>query len=171
MSMFGLVDCNSFYVSCERVFQPRLNGQAVGVLSHNNGCLIARSNEIRALGIEMNGAHKPHQRIMTNRSFGKLTESLGEIHEASVSTASVAPRICTAWHLRCNHLNPALFDTLGLAEIGIDTAWAGWLLYWKRRFESQLAGALKMQLKRCQRPALAFAERVFCCPAFGPPPI
>ncbi|RCV89856.1 Y-family DNA polymerase [Billgrantia montanilacus] len=53
MSMIGLVDCNSFYVSCERVFQPRLNGQAVGVLSNNDGCLIARSNEIKALGIEM----------------------------------------------------------------------------------------------------------------------
>ncbi|AMC99894.1 Y-family DNA polymerase [Halomonas chromatireducens] len=53
MSLIGLVDCNSFYVSCERVFQPRLDGQAVGVLSNNDGCLIARSNEIKALGIEM----------------------------------------------------------------------------------------------------------------------
>ncbi|MBZ0331666.1 Y-family DNA polymerase [Halomonas sp. ANAO-440] len=51
--MIGLVDCNSFYVSCERVFQPRLDGQAVGVLSNNDGCLIARSNEIKALGIAM----------------------------------------------------------------------------------------------------------------------
>ncbi|MGJ7462326.1 Y-family DNA polymerase [Halomonas sp. MA07-2] len=51
--MIGLIDCNNFYVSCERVFQPRLEGQAVGVLSNNDGCVIARSNEIKALGVEM----------------------------------------------------------------------------------------------------------------------
>lgn len=53
MTMIGLVDCNSFYVSCERVFQPRLNGLAVGVLSNNDGCVIALSNELKALGIRM----------------------------------------------------------------------------------------------------------------------
>nr|WP_298411735.1 Y-family DNA polymerase [uncultured Halomonas sp.] len=51
--MIGLIDCNNFYVSCERVFQPRLEGLPVGVLSNNDGCVIARSNEIKALGIEM----------------------------------------------------------------------------------------------------------------------
>ncbi|MGM1051008.1 MAG: Y-family DNA polymerase [Pseudomonadota bacterium] len=51
--MIGLIDCNNFYVSCERVFQPRLEGQPVGVLSNNDGCVIARSNEIKALGVEM----------------------------------------------------------------------------------------------------------------------
>ncbi|MBS9403687.1 Y-family DNA polymerase [Halomonas sp. TRM85114] len=51
--MIGLVDCNNFYVSCERVFQPRLNGRAVGVLSNNDGCVIARSAEIKQLGVEM----------------------------------------------------------------------------------------------------------------------
>jgi DNA polymerase V len=51
--MIGLVDCNNFYVSCERVFQPRLRGIPVGVLSNNDGCVIARSNELKALGVEM----------------------------------------------------------------------------------------------------------------------
>lgn len=51
--MIGLVDCNSFYVSCERVFQPRLHGHAVGVLSNNDGCVIALSNELKATGITM----------------------------------------------------------------------------------------------------------------------
>ncbi len=51
--MIGLIDCNNFYVSCERVFQPRLEGQPVGVLSNNDGCVIARSAEIKALGVEM----------------------------------------------------------------------------------------------------------------------
>lgn len=51
--MFALVDCNNFYVSCERVFNPALNGQPVVVLSNNDGCVIARSNEAKALGIKM----------------------------------------------------------------------------------------------------------------------
>ncbi|SEL95365.1 Y-family DNA polymerase [Halomonas daqiaonensis] len=51
--MIGLIDCNNFYVSCERAFQPRLEGVPVGVLSNNDGCVIARSNELKALGVEM----------------------------------------------------------------------------------------------------------------------
>lgn len=47
------MDCNNFYVSCERVFNPSLNGKPVVVLSNNDGCLIARSNEAKALGIPM----------------------------------------------------------------------------------------------------------------------
>jgi DNA polymerase V len=51
--VFALVDCNNFYVSCERLFRPALNGQPVVVLSNNDGCVIARSNEAKALGIPM----------------------------------------------------------------------------------------------------------------------
>lgn len=51
--MFALVDCNNFYASCERVFQPKLWGKPVAVLSNNDGCVIARSNEVKALGIEI----------------------------------------------------------------------------------------------------------------------
>jgi DNA polymerase V len=51
--IFALVDCNNFYASCERVFSPRLNGQPIVVLSNNDGCVVARSNEAKALGIGM----------------------------------------------------------------------------------------------------------------------
>lgn len=51
--MFSLVDCNNFYASCERVFRPELNGKPIVVLSNNDGCVIARSNEAKALGICM----------------------------------------------------------------------------------------------------------------------
>lgn len=51
--LFALVDCNNFYVSCERVFQPGLHNRPVVVLSNNDGCIIARSNEVKALGISM----------------------------------------------------------------------------------------------------------------------
>ncbi len=51
--MFGLCDCNNFYVSCERLFNPALEGRAVVVMSGNDGCVVARSNEAKALGIKM----------------------------------------------------------------------------------------------------------------------
>lgn len=51
--MYALVDCNNFFVSCERVFQPELEGKAVVVLSNNDGCVVARSNESKAMGIKM----------------------------------------------------------------------------------------------------------------------
>ncbi|MEY4522473.1 MAG: UmuC protein [Bacteroidota bacterium] len=51
--MFALIDCNNFYASCERVFRPDLNGKPIVVLSNNDGCVIARSNEAKALGIPM----------------------------------------------------------------------------------------------------------------------
>lgn len=51
--MFALVDCNNFYASCERVFNPALNGKPVVVLSNNDGCIIARSTEAKQLGIKM----------------------------------------------------------------------------------------------------------------------
>jgi DNA polymerase V len=51
--IFALIDCNSFYCSCERVFQPHLNDKPVVVLSNNDGCAIARTPEAKALGIKM----------------------------------------------------------------------------------------------------------------------
>ncbi len=51
--MFALIDCNNFYVSCERVFNPNLNGKPVVVLSNNDGCAISRSDEAKQLGIPM----------------------------------------------------------------------------------------------------------------------
>lgn len=51
--MYGLIDCNNFYASCERVFRPDLVGKPVVVLSNNDGCVIARSEEVKKLGIDM----------------------------------------------------------------------------------------------------------------------
>ena len=48
--IFALIDCNAFYVSCERVFNPQLNNRPVVALSNNDGCIIARSKEAKALG-------------------------------------------------------------------------------------------------------------------------
>ncbi len=51
--IFALVDCNSFYCSCERLFRPDLRNRPVGVLSNNDGCFVSRTNELKALGVKM----------------------------------------------------------------------------------------------------------------------
>ncbi|MBP7272666.1 MAG: Y-family DNA polymerase [Saprospiraceae bacterium] len=61
--MFALIDCNNFYASCERVFRPDLNGKPVVVLSNNDGCVIARSNEAKALGIPMGAPAFEYQKL------------------------------------------------------------------------------------------------------------
>jgi len=68
--MYGLVDCNNFYVSCERVFNPLLKTKPVVVLSNNDGCIIARSNEAKALGIPMGAPlHLYKELINKNKVF------------------------------------------------------------------------------------------------------
>jgi DNA polymerase V len=53
LKVIALIDCNNFFVSCERVFQPKYNNVPVGVLSNNDGCFVARSNEVKSIGIPM----------------------------------------------------------------------------------------------------------------------
>lgn len=53
MNTIALIDVNNFYVSCERVFNPKLEGVPVVVLSNNDGCAVARSAEVKALGVKM----------------------------------------------------------------------------------------------------------------------
>ncbi|WP_404296956.1 Y-family DNA polymerase [Halomonas sp.] len=89
--MIALVDCNNFYVSCERVFDPRLEGRPVGVLSNNDGCVVARSNELKALGVEMGAAlhllspHIRRQAVLLSSNYAlygdmsrRVTETLSE---------------------------------------------------------------------------------------------
>ena len=60
--LFALVDCSAFYCSCERVFDPSLEGVPVAVLSNNDGCIIARSQEVKDLGIPMGAPFFKHKR-------------------------------------------------------------------------------------------------------------
>lgn len=61
--MFALIDCNNFYASCERVFRPDLIGKPVVVLSNNDGCVIARSNEAKAVGVPMGAPAFEHEEL------------------------------------------------------------------------------------------------------------
>ena len=68
--MVGLADCNNFFVSCERSVNPALEGKAVVVLSNNDGCVVARSNEAKRLGIRMGQpAFEIRSLVDSGRSF------------------------------------------------------------------------------------------------------
>lgn len=65
---FALIDCNNFYASCERVFDPKLAREPIVVLSNNDGCVIARSNEAKALGIKMGVPYYQVKDLMIDRA-------------------------------------------------------------------------------------------------------
>lgn len=83
--MLGLVDGNNFYASCERVFQPALIGKPVVVLSNNDGCAIARSNEAKALGVKMGQpihevpSEVRRQLIVRSANFGLYGDLSGRV--------------------------------------------------------------------------------------------
>lgn len=83
-AVFALIDCNNFFVSCERLFRPDLEGKPVVVLSSNDGCVVARSNEARALGIPMGApAFKYRQTFKDQRivQFSANFELYGDISQ------------------------------------------------------------------------------------------
>lgn len=95
-SVFALADCNNFYASCERVFQPQLNGKPVIVLSNNDGCVIARSNEAKALGIKMGAPYFQIERYAKQEGIAVFSSNYalyGDMSQRVMQIlASFAPR-------------------------------------------------------------------------------
>ncbi|HSX17071.1 MAG TPA: Y-family DNA polymerase [Patescibacteria group bacterium] len=95
--IFALIDCNNFFVSCERLFRPELEGKPVVVLSSNDGCIVARSNEAKQLGIPM-GAPAFKWRYLFKEhkvtTFSANFEIYGDISKRITSLlTTVTPRI------------------------------------------------------------------------------
>ena len=74
--MYGLADCNNFYASCERMFAPDLNGRPVVVLSNNDGCIIARSDEAKALGLKMGDAYFQQAAFLRQNNVAVFSSNL-----------------------------------------------------------------------------------------------
>ncbi len=95
--LFALVDCNNFFVSCERLFRPDLATRPVVVLSSNDGCVVARSNEAKALGIPMGAPAFQHRDVFRRHGvvqFSANFELYGDISRRITSIlASVTPRL------------------------------------------------------------------------------
>jgi DNA polymerase V len=88
MPVIALVDCNNFFVSCERVFNPKLKNRPVVVLSNNDGCAISRSNEAKKLGIKMGAPYfqfkdlaSQHGVIVLSSNFGLYSEMSRRVME------------------------------------------------------------------------------------------
>jgi DNA polymerase V len=88
-TMFALVDGNNFYVSCERVFRPSLIGKPVIVLSNNDGCAIARSNEAKALGIKMGAPWFEIRHMEASEGLVALSANFGLYGDLSDRVASI----------------------------------------------------------------------------------
>jgi DNA polymerase V len=89
--MFALVDCNNFYASCERVFRPDLIGKPIVVLSNNDGCVIARSNEAKAVGIPMGAPAFKYDEIFKQNNINVFSANFslyGDMSKRVMSTLS-----------------------------------------------------------------------------------
>ena len=95
--IFALIDCNNFFVSCERIFRPDLEGKPVVVLSSNDGCAVARSNEAKALGIPMGAPAFKYRQLFRDHDvvqFSANFELYGDISKRiTMLLTSITPRI------------------------------------------------------------------------------
>ncbi len=91
--MFALVDCNNFYASCERLFRPELEGQPIVVLSNNDGCVIARSNEAKALGIPMGAPEFKYRKQMQAQGVHVFSSNFPLYGDLSARVMSVLEKL------------------------------------------------------------------------------
>ena len=87
--MYGIVDCDNCYVSCERVFRPDLEGKPVVVLSNNDGCVVARSNEAKALGIKAGMPYFQLQQQLGLRPTSDATRQCSNMFDITLAAPSV----------------------------------------------------------------------------------
>ena len=92
--MFAHIDCNNFYVSCERVFNPSLNGKPVIVLSNNDGCAISRSNEAKALGIPMGAPAFKYKEIIEENNVHVFSANFPLYGDMSNRVMSILATFC-----------------------------------------------------------------------------
>lgn len=113
--MIGLIDCNNFFVSCERVFRPQLIGKPVVVLSNNDGCVIARSNEAKALGIAMG---VPFFRIKGMVEAGTVTVSSSNMALYGDMSRRVMSLIRhRAPHIEVYSVDECFIDLSGISDV------------------------------------------------------
>ena len=94
LSYYALIDCNNFYASCERVFVPSLNSRAIAVLSNNDGCVIARSNEAKALGIPMGAPYFEYKRFFEKHNVVVKSSNYALYADMSNRVMAILRRYC-----------------------------------------------------------------------------
>jgi DNA polymerase V len=98
-TLFYLIDCNQFFVSCEQVFSPRLKGKPVVVLSNNDGCVVARSKEAKALGIPMGAAAFQYADLFRREKVSVLSSNFTLYGDMSHRVMSVLSQFDPEMHV------------------------------------------------------------------------
>ena len=112
--VIALADCNNFYVSCERVFRPSLETRPVIVLSNNDGCAVARSNEAKAIGIPMGAPYHQIRKLCERNGvivFSSNYELYGDMSRRVVSVLS-----CFAPELEVYSIDESFLDLSGVGD-------------------------------------------------------
>jgi DNA polymerase V len=117
--VFALADCNNFYVSCERVFCPSLEGRPVVVLSNNDGCIIARSNEAKALGFAMGDPYHLNKEKLTGHDVAVFSSNYalyGDMSRRVMDTLGTVTPEVEIYSIDEAFLNLAGFERRGLTD-------------------------------------------------------
>jgi len=112
MAKFALIDCNNFYASCERVFRPELKGRPIVVLSNNDGCIIARSNEARDAGIPMGSPYFKFRGLLRQKGVAVFSSNYALYGDMSARVMRVLARFCP--NLEIYSIDEAFADISGM---------------------------------------------------------
>ncbi len=116
--VFALADCNNFYVSCERVFQPSLEGKPVVVLSNNDGCIVARSNEAKALGIPMGAPVHQYKQLLKQHRVHLFSSNYALYGDMSNRVMSILSKFTP--DIEIYSVDEAFLDFSGFTNIHYD---------------------------------------------------
>ncbi len=116
--MFALADCNNFFASCERVFRPDLQGKPVIVLSSNDGCAIARSNEAKALGIKMGDPFFKIKRLVEKNDVAVFSGNMALYGDMSQRVRWVLEEYAPA--VEVYSIDEAFLDLRGINNVDFD---------------------------------------------------
>ncbi len=113
--VFALIDCNSFYCSCERIFRPDLNNRPVIVLSNNDGCAIARTNEAKALGIAMGAPYFKIKNLCKQKGVAVFSSNFSLY--TNISDRVMKTLINTCPEVEVYSVDEAFVDLTGVKEL------------------------------------------------------
>jgi len=113
--LFGLCDANNFYASCERVFDPSLEGKPVVILSNNDGCIIARSNEAKALGVEMGTPYFKARGLLEHHGVRVLSSNYTLYGDMSARVVSVLADMVPA--MEVYSIDESFLDLAGIPDV------------------------------------------------------
>jgi DNA polymerase V len=112
--LIALVDCNNFYVSCERVFRPDLIGKPVAVLSNNDGCIVARSQEVKDLGVKMSVPLFQIQQLVNQHNIQLFSSNYSLYADMSARVMSVLEEFAPS--LEVYSIDEAFLDLTGVCH-------------------------------------------------------